>query len=64
MGDMDTGGEDFGLDLGFFGGMFNPYEDTYSTTEQKVAGGLALLVCLAGFGMEVLNEANASQRRR
>ncbi len=58
--ESDMDGFDFG---GMFGNMFNIWEDTYSTGEQKILGALALLACLGGFGAEVMSEANTGGRR-
>lgn len=57
--DME-GGDEMGLDLfgAMFGDIFNIFENTYSTNEQKWLGGLALLTCLAGFGAEIMHETN------
>jgi hypothetical protein len=61
--DME-GSNELDLDFGaMFGGMFNPWKDAYSTGEQKILGGLALLACLAGFGAEVLTETSTGPRR-
>jgi hypothetical protein len=55
---MQIEGDISGFDVGgMFGTVFNIWEDTYSTGEQKILGLLALLACLAGFGAEVMSEA-------
>ncbi len=58
---MPSGAEEYGMDFSGLGAemITGIYSDTYSTGEQKLLGGLAVLACLGGLAVEFAPQLQA-----